>query len=369
MLESSPNTVTPRFESSNASSGAVAVDRAPRGGSFQSLTAAALLPFQDRCAFIDVPELALKDKPPLRPEEVWDTFSKDFDPVKNFFTCIQLVRQNRLRVWCPSAAVLEDVLNTGLTLRGHPLRIKPVMDRCWLTITHLPYGLPEEEIRKFFSDFGEVREVRFVQFRQVFTGTIKVLMVLNKTVPTRIRVLGHAGLVYHPGQARTCFHCGNLGHESKSCPRKEKAPSPKQKKKKKRTPKTKSVAKTTNEQSSHPGPSASGLTEASQVSSGEATTVATPSSPNPSSTVHNDDEPEVFSSPKGTFDPPIPDKVDTPTEQDRGTAPTEEMPTFSEPPPVQHTLHTSRKAVRKKNSDPLIFGLDYGSPKFALGKS
>ena len=219
----------------------MADDRAPRGGSSQSLSAAALLPHQDRCAYVDIPELALRGQPSVKPEEVWDSFTKDFAPIENFFCCIQLVRPNRLRLWCPTATVLEDVINTGLTLRGHPLRIKPVIDRCWLTITHLPYGLPEQAIRAFFAGFGEVKSLRFVQFRNVYTGTIKVLMVLHKSVPTRIRILGHAGLVYHPGQARTCFHCGALGHESKRCPAK-KSPSPKPGEqssgaKKKKTPK------------------------------------------------------------------------------------------------------------------------------------
>ena len=224
MLEETPNTVTPRFENSNVSSGAVADDRAPRGGSFQSLSAAALVPFKDRCAYIDIPELALRGQPPVSATEVWDDFSEDFASVQDFFHCIQKVRPNRLRIWCASAQVLEDVMNTGLTLRGHPLHIKPVVDRCWLTVTHLPYGLSKTAIEEFFAEFGEVKSVRFEVFRQVHTGTIKVNMVLHKSVPTRIRVLGHAGLVYHPGQARTCFHCGAIGHESQRCPKKEPAP-------------------------------------------------------------------------------------------------------------------------------------------------
>ena len=138
MLEFAHNATTSRFELNNASGGAVAVDRAQSGGSFQSLASVAHLPYKDWYTYVDVPGLALWGKPPLKPQEVWDTFSKDFAPVKDFFTCIQMVRPNRLRVWCLSYTVLEDVLNTGLTLRGHPLRIKLIIDRCWLTVTHLP---------------------------------------------------------------------------------------------------------------------------------------------------------------------------------------------------------------------------------------
>ena len=389
MLRSSTdNTATSVFESDNVPSGAVAVDRAQSGGSFQSLAAAALLPHKDRCALVDIPELALRGKPSLKPEEVWDTFAKDFAPITDFFTCIQLVRPNRLRVWCPSATVLEDVLNTGLTLRGHPLRIKPIVDRCWLTITHLPYGLPEQSITEFFSKFGEVRSVRFVQFRKVFTGTVKVLMALHKTVPTRVRILGHAGLVYHPGQARTCFHCGKVGHESKRCPEK-KTPSPKPRRKKRsRTP----APNTTKKQSSQPGPSTSvppvntppdvrepnksisQLDSSDTASPGTALPVAIPSTPKPNPST--EEELEVFSSPKGTFGPPIPTAVPH-EEQVTAIAPPEDKSAFpaipppeerrisrvqfTDPPPVQN-LMTSRKATRRNNPVPFVFGLDYGGP-------
>ena len=361
------NTATSSFETDNVPGGAEAVDRAIRGGSFQSLAAEAHLPYKDRCAYIDVPELALRGKPALKPEEVWDTFSKEFAPVKDFFNCIQLVRPNRLRVWCPSAPVLEDILNTGLTLRGHPLRIKPVVDRCWLTVTHLPYGLPEQAIRQFFADFGEVRCIRFVQFRQVFTGTIKVLMALHKTVPTRIRVLGHAGLVYHPGQARTCFHCGAVGHESKRCPKKP-SPSPQQKtrRRRKKTP----AAKASNQPSSQSG-SLPTVSEAVPPANDPPQAV----NPNPSTPVLSDEEehPEEFSSPKGTFGLPAFDNVDNYIAPAPAIPPKEERRTsnarFPEPPPVQN-LVTNRKAARRNNPVPFVFGLDLvGSPQSTPGTS
>ena len=198
----------------------VAGDRAIRGGSSQSLpvAAAATVPLPDRCAYIDIPELALKNHPKVRATEVWDEFCREFSPPERYFSCIQLVRQNRLRIWCTSSTVLEDVCNTGLTLRGHPVSIRPIQDRSWLTVTHLPYGLPTESITEFFSQYGEVKAVRPVLFRNVHTGTIKVRVKLHTTVPTRVRICGHAGLVYHQGQTRTCYNCNRDGHEAKSCP-------------------------------------------------------------------------------------------------------------------------------------------------------
>ena len=209
----------------------VAGDRAIRGGSSQSLpvAAAATVPLPDRCAYVDIPELALKNKPKIRATEVWDEFCREFSPPEQYFSCIQLVRQNRLRIWCTTSKVLEDICSTGLTLRGHPVSIRPIQDRSWLTVTHLPYGLPTEVIAEFFSHYGEVKEVRPVLFRNVHTGTIKVKVQLHSTVPTCVRICGHAGLVYHQGQTHTCYNCNKDGHEAKKCPKKQQ---PKQKKSK-----------------------------------------------------------------------------------------------------------------------------------------
>ena len=86
----------------------VAGDRAICGGSSQSLpvAAAAIVPLPDHCAYVDVPELVLKDRTKIRAGEVWDEFCKEFSPLEQFFSCIQLVRANRLRIWCTTSKVL-----------------------------------------------------------------------------------------------------------------------------------------------------------------------------------------------------------------------------------------------------------------------
>ena len=296
---------------------------------------------------------------------------------------------------------------TGLTLRGHPLGIKPVIDRCWLTVTHLPYGLPEQAIKDFFADFGEVKSLRFVQFRKVFTGTVKVQMVLHRSVPTRIRILGHAGLVYHPGQSRTCFHCGVVGHESKRCPTKQPAPTVTRKKSRSKSttaPKPPGLEPATHVAPSEPqsgsspddppavviqdppldtnapqnlstDPAVATLTSPLvkdiPVPDEDATTLPTspPSSPITEKPLDTDphlskDEGvttlEVSLSPKGSFGPPTSDHVDVHVDSDTVTPRKEEQPAFkvrfTDPPPVQHPMNTNRKASRRRKPAPIPSG-------------
>ena len=88
---------------------------------------------------------------------------------------------------------------------------------------HLPYGLPTEAIEEF-SQYKEAKAVHPVLFQNVHTGTIKVKIQLHTTVPTRVRICGHAGLVYHQGQTRTCYNCNKDGHEAKQCPKQQQPP-------------------------------------------------------------------------------------------------------------------------------------------------
>ena len=102
-------------------------------------TPSAVVPLPDRVGLVTVPELALRNKPKLRMEEVWNALAEHFAPIDKFFVQIQYIRQDRFRVWCTSAEVLEDLISVGVAIRGHPVVIRPYQSRSWVTITHLPY--------------------------------------------------------------------------------------------------------------------------------------------------------------------------------------------------------------------------------------
>ena len=41
---------------------------------------------------------------------------------------------------------------------------------------------------------------------------------LKKDIPSFVFIAGHKAHVRYPGQPRTCFRCGETGHEAKGCP-------------------------------------------------------------------------------------------------------------------------------------------------------
>ena len=54
----------------------------------------------------------------------------------------------------------------------------------------------------------------------LYKGTRHVKMEIKTAIPSRIVVAGHPCTVFYRGQVRSCFRCGQTGHEAKKCPQK-----------------------------------------------------------------------------------------------------------------------------------------------------
>ena len=212
-------TVQPAMRAESDSGDRATGSSSAGGGPSRDLPSLAL-PYPDRVALCTIASAALKDRPRLRVDEIWDALSELYNPLEESLVQIQYVREDRFRVWCSSPEVLEDFVHRGATVRGHPIMVYPYRDRSWVTITHLPYGVTEEDVIVGLEPYGTIHEVNFVTYRKIRTGTVKVRMDLKRAIPTRIRVNGYPGLAYHQGQVRTCFNCGAVGHESRKCPKK-----------------------------------------------------------------------------------------------------------------------------------------------------
>ena len=153
--------------------------------------------------------------------EVIDEFRGQVEDYTSFFEAIVFMAPGRFRVTFKSARKMEIAKNSGLIVRGYPVEFKSVLPYKWVNITRLSYGIPEVAIQEVLSPYGKIRLVKSELYSNIYTGVRQVLMEITEDIPTRVNIAGHWCFVHYRGQKRTCFECGEEGHQRDKCPRKK----------------------------------------------------------------------------------------------------------------------------------------------------
>ena len=169
-----------------------------------------------------LPTLALALKPATVKEVIADLAQQC--PHESVLECVQLIKGRTLRIVFPSTAVMEDFVTGGLTFRSHQIVFKTPSVYKWVTLMDLPYGIAEGEIKTALSQFGQIAHVKSEVYMGLYTGTRLVKVEIKKAIPSRVMVAGHLCTIFYRGQVRSCFRCGQPGHEAKHCPNKQGTP-------------------------------------------------------------------------------------------------------------------------------------------------
>ena len=178
------------------------------------------IPFANRKAWADLPELALRDKPSFTLAEIHEEFSKVLRmPLENVFNCIQVISRTKLCLTFSDKPRMEETVNLGLEFRGNPIIITPLHSKIWITVSRVQFGVPWDAVKDALSPYGPIDRARRETLNNVSTGTISVLMLVTRPIPSKITVAGRTCFIFYRDQPRTCFKCGEQDHQKDNCPR------------------------------------------------------------------------------------------------------------------------------------------------------
>ena len=120
-----------------------------------------------------------------------------------------------------SARKMESRMNTGLIVRGYPVEFKSVSPHKWVNNTRLSYGIPDVAIQEVLGAYGKIHQIKSDVYSNIYTGVRHVLMELRKDIPTRLHIAGYWCFMHYRGQTRTCYKCGEEGHQRDKGPRRQ----------------------------------------------------------------------------------------------------------------------------------------------------
>ncbi|PIK40422.1 putative zinc finger CCHC domain-containing protein 3-like [Apostichopus japonicus] len=114
----------------------------------------------------------------------------------------------------------------GVTLLSgvEGLTVTPYERSVWVTVIHVGLEVRQELVATVLGRFGAVKALKCAPTHRplgCLNGHRQVRIDLKQDIPSFLFIAGHKAHVRYPGQPRTCFRCGETGHEAKGCPNKK----------------------------------------------------------------------------------------------------------------------------------------------------
>ena len=94
-----------------------------------------------------------------------------------------------------------------------------------VTVLYLPFEVEQGLVARVLGQYGTVSNSVWCTYgegelRGILNGKRQFRMVLKRDIPSFLFIAGAKAHIRYFGQPRTCFKCGEEGHEAKSCPNK-----------------------------------------------------------------------------------------------------------------------------------------------------
>lgn len=156
------------------------------------------IPYANRSAVALVPALALREKDKINLGEVPEDFNGQYEPLNSYFYCAQFISSKKLRITFNSAALMEDCLSAGLSLRGLPLEPQPISNKKWFSVQHLAIGIPLRPPPPSSGNMGKFSQQN-AKPRGIYTGTLSIPMEVQCNISSVLCIRGNTCLIFLPG--------------------------------------------------------------------------------------------------------------------------------------------------------------------------
>ena len=97
-----------------------------------------------------------------------------------------------------------------------------------ITVKHIPPHWSREHVERIFGFYGKIvstkqEEMKFSvrscksSYEKVWNGNWRIRMTVAKEIPSSLIISGFQIEVFYRNQVRTCYRCGQSGHEAYNC--------------------------------------------------------------------------------------------------------------------------------------------------------
>ena len=103
------------------------------------------------------------------------------------------------------------------------LTVTPYDSSVVVTVLHLNFEVKQDLVARVLGRYGTVSEMwrcTYAEFPGIYNGLRQFRMVLKADIPSFLFIGGCKAHTRYFGQPRTCFRCGQEGHEARACPNK-----------------------------------------------------------------------------------------------------------------------------------------------------
>ncbi|KAJ8018421.1 hypothetical protein HOLleu_43604 [Holothuria leucospilota] len=103
------------------------------------------------------------------------------------------------------------------------LTVTPYDRSVAVTVLYLNFEVDQRLVARVLSQYGTVSDMRWCKYGSgelagIFNGKRQCRMELDRDIPSFLFIGGSKAHIRYFGQPRTCFKCGQEGHEARSCP-------------------------------------------------------------------------------------------------------------------------------------------------------